>query len=239
MVDMFRYGKVLSYLVMLSIVLSALLMACEQPKPPPPVKPVNQKPVVTAIRGPAEIVPGGQGEFSCEAFDPDGDIVSYEWSATQGEFKGTGAKVQFMAPDKSGTCMITANVKDNNGASGIGVKEIKITESAGAYTGEKPLVLNIKLGSVEPATDSARVRIWFSALVECNVEGGDGSTLTYTWNSTGGKLQGKGLAEGTAGKVAWIAPGGAGDYKLDVTVRDAKGNTGTGTINFKVFCCGN
>jgi len=236
---MFRYSKAFPYLIVLSLVLSAALAACDQAKPAPPVKPANQKPVVTAIRGPAELVPGGEGEFSCEAFDPDGDIVSYEWSTTQGEFKGTGAKVRFIAPDKSGTCMITANAKDNNGTSGIGVKEIKITESAGAYTGEEPLVLNIKLGSAGPATASARLRIWFSALVECNVEGGDGSNLSYTWNSSGGKLQGKGLAEGTASKVAWIAPGGAGDYKLDVTVKDAKGNTGTGTVNFKVFCCGN
>ncbi len=236
---MFITKRIPVYALITLFVLSAFLAACGQPQVPPPVKPVNQKPVVTAVNGPAELIPGAEGEFSCAAFDPDGDIVSIDWSTTQGTFKGEGEKVTFIAPDKTGTCMITVNVRDGGGASAVGIKEIKVTESAGAYTGDKPLVLNIKLGSAEPATANARVRIWFSALVETTVEGAGGSNLTYTWNSSGGKLQGKGLSEGAASKVAWIAPGVKGDYQLDLTVKDDSGNTGKGIVTFNVFCCGN
>ena len=220
------------------ILLLALIVAgCNQPAPPQP-KHVNQKPSISAINGPKELIPGGEGEFYCVAYDPDGAITDFLWSCDQGTFKNQGEKVTFVAPDKLGRYMITVNVRDNEGAYAMSAKELKVTETAGAYTGEDPIVLKIKLGDADSATDNKRVRIWFSALIECAVEGNP-QGVTYTWTSSGGTLQGKGLAEGAAGKVAWIAPGSAGDYRVSVAVKDQAGNTGSGVVYFKVFCCGN
>jgi hypothetical protein len=71
------------------------------------------------------------------------------------------------------------------------------------------------------------------------VDGANPQDLKYAWTASNGKIQGKGLNEGTASQVAWIAPGAAGDYTLDVVVTDSRGNQARGTVNFKVFCCGN
>jgi hypothetical protein len=61
--------------------------------------------------------------------------------------------------------------------------------------------------------------------------------MNYKWSTTGGKLQGKGIKEGTASSVGWIAPGGAGDYVVSVTATDNKGNEASGQVKFTVFCC--
>lgn len=50
-------------------------------------------------------------------FDPDGDQISYTWSATRGSFlQNTGSTVVFNAPPSSGTAEITLAGKDSKGA---------------------------------------------------------------------------------------------------------------------------
>jgi hypothetical protein len=223
----------------LCVVLLALLSAagCGQPSSHGS-QPVNQKPVVTVINGPSELKPGTKGEFKCIAYDPDGDIVEYAWSCTDGSFLSQGEKATFLAPDTIGDFMIMVSVKDKSGAYAMSTKEIRVTGTPANYSGDKPVVLNIQLGEDTHAVDNVRVRQWTTIMVECAVEGAS-QNLTYTWTVTGGKLQSKGLADGTANKAAWIAPGGNGNYQLALTVTDSSGKTGKGIVNFTVFCCGN
>jgi hypothetical protein len=224
--------------IILCIIFLALFAAvgCGQPSSPSSPS-VNQKPVVTAINGPAELKPGTKGEFSCIAYDPDGDIAEYDWSCTDGSFLSQGEKATYLAPDVGGELMIMVTVKDSRGAYSMNTRGIRITATPANYSGDKPVVLNIQLGDDSHAVDNVRVRQWSTVLVECSIDGFS-QNLTYTWTVTGGKLQSKGLAEGTATKAAWIAPGGNGNYQLVVTVSDASGKSGKGIVNFTVFCCG-
>ncbi len=120
------------------------------------------------------------------------------------------------------------------------IKEVKVFVNAdGTQTPDPPIVLKMTLPSSDNVTGAKRIRIWTSAPVECVVDGANPQDLKFAWTASNGKIQGKGLNEGTASKVAWIAPGAAGDYTLDVVVTDSRGNQATGTVNFKVFCCGN
>jgi hypothetical protein len=71
------------------------------------------------------------------------------------------------------------------------------------------------------------------------VENADGNELIYTWSANGGKIQGKGVQEGKANRIGWIAPGVLSDCTIDVTVTDNRGREAKGQVNIHVFCCGN
>jgi len=56
----------------------------------------------------------------------------------------------------------------------------------------------------------------FNAPLYCNASGG--SSLVYTWTTTGGVIQGSGV------NVIWISPKELGEYTVTVSVKDDKGN---------------
>ena len=63
------------------------------------------------------ILPGESVRVRATASDPDGDPLTYEWSATAGRITGTGATVTFdstgMTPPASAT--VTVRVSDGRG----------------------------------------------------------------------------------------------------------------------------
>jgi hypothetical protein len=228
------YNRVISLIIAVIAVITVGL-SCAAPAPQ-----ANRPPNIEQIIGSTNWSPSIEGQFTCVATDPDGDALTYSWSADNGTIKGQGDKVSWTSPAGMGTYNITVKVTDSKGLEATAVKEVKVFINAdGSITPEAPVVLNITLPSKDVATGARRIRIWTSAGVECKVEGADPTKLKYTWTPSSGKLQARGLAEGTASKVTWIAPGVAGDFTLDVVVTDESGNEGKGRVNFKVFCCGN
>jgi hypothetical protein len=200
----------------------------------------NRPPVIEQIQGPTGWAPSSEGEFSVVATDPDGDTLTYSWLADNGTLKTEGSKATWMSPAAMGKYQITAIVNDGKGHEVRATKEVKVFVNAdGTQTPDPPIVLKITLPSSDNVTGAKRIRIWTSAPVECVVNAANPQDLKFAWTASNGKIQGKGLNEGTASKVAWIAPGAAGDYTLDVVVTDSQGNQAGGTVNFKVFCCGN
>ncbi|NLC55998.1 MAG: PKD domain-containing protein, partial [Armatimonadetes bacterium] len=73
----------------------------------------NEPPV---IRGwtvtPDPVPPGNTAQISIEAHDPDGDALTYSWSAAAGTLSGSGATVTWTAPNTEGTYSVTVSVKD-------------------------------------------------------------------------------------------------------------------------------
>ena len=61
----------------------------------------------------------------CSASDPDGDELSYVWSAPGGTITGEGAAVSWAAPEKSGTYTITVTVADGRGGQAAETIDIK------------------------------------------------------------------------------------------------------------------
>jgi hypothetical protein len=53
--------------------------------------------------------------IDCLAYDPDGDELTYQWSATGGEITGEGPFVSWVAPEELGTYTITVYVSDGTG----------------------------------------------------------------------------------------------------------------------------
>ncbi len=76
----------------------------------------NQPPVISSLTAnPSGILYGGSTTLTCIASDPDGDVVRYSWSASEGNITGVGNKVTWVAPNKGGNYNITVVVSDGKG----------------------------------------------------------------------------------------------------------------------------
>ena len=63
----------------------------------------NTPPVITSLApGATAVGPGGSCTVTCTASDPDGDTITYTWSATGGAISGTGSTVTWTAPATEG-----------------------------------------------------------------------------------------------------------------------------------------
>jgi len=76
----------------------------------------NHRPAITSLAAePETVLPSGSCQIVCNATDPDGDELSYGWSATGGGVVGEGSTVTWTAPDSPGYCWVTVNVTDGRG----------------------------------------------------------------------------------------------------------------------------
>ena len=82
--------------------------------PPPPV---NNPPTVRATCAPCAVPRGGEVRLRADASDPDGDPISYGWSAAQGTITGAtdGQDARWTAPAQVGTFVIRVEVADGRG----------------------------------------------------------------------------------------------------------------------------
>jgi hypothetical protein len=93
----------------------------------------NQSPVVSSlVADPSGLLYGGRTTITCIATDPDGDAVSYSWSASEGSISGVGNKVTWVAPNKGGSFNITVILSDGKGGETTG--NIMVTVAAASNT---------------------------------------------------------------------------------------------------------
>lgn len=135
--------------------------ACAAPAPPPvtpPAPEANQSPVISKVTAnPAEVVSGKSVTITAVAADPDDDPLTYSWSASDGTITGTGGKVTWTAPDKTGNFSIGLTVKDNRGGQTTGSVAVNVMGPT------KTVTINTvptETGTVDQknATDYSKVR---------------------------------------------------------------------------------
>ena len=85
----------------------------------PIIERLSSKLVVCRDEGPIPI--------ECVASDPDGDELSYRWTATRGEISGQGPTIHWIPPDKNGSYTVAVEVTDGNGGEVAKEKSIRVT----------------------------------------------------------------------------------------------------------------
>ena len=87
--------------------------------------PANQAPVISSLSpSDKQVSQSDTVEIKSVASDPDGDELSYVWSATDGDITRGGPIVFWTAPEKNGDYIITLRVSDGKG--GEATKSVKV-----------------------------------------------------------------------------------------------------------------
>jgi len=102
------------------------------PPPPPPTPPTpsaNRPPTVTAACDPCTVEIGRVSTVTADAQDPDGDPLTYRWSANTGSFtSATNRQTPWTAPNTPGTVPVTVTVTDSRGASATASVNIQVVQ---------------------------------------------------------------------------------------------------------------
>jgi len=195
------------FILIIIILCSILLGSCT---------PANNYPVIKSLQIERHIVtPSSTSEIKCIASDPDGDSLTYTWSATGGAFSGTGPITDWIAPDTPGTYTIKVTVADSN--KGEATEQLIINVRV-----NHPPVID-SLIAESPEVEQAK-----STAIECIAHDPDGDEISYVWTATGGNVFGQGS------EVTWIAPNTCGDYSVVATVQDDLGGEDSKEISIKV-----
>ncbi|GEM_PF-204922 len=205
------------FAAMVTCVLLILLGACgpkqEAPATPPPTTTVgNQPPMVSRlVAAQPQVYPSGTVQIQCDAADPDGDQVSFEWSCTGGEFSGAGPIVVWKAPTKYGVYTIVVTVKDGKGGS------TQASINMSVVANQAPVIQSLE-------ANPSGVIYGGSATITCIASDPDGDVVRYSWSVSDGTVT------GTGNKVTWVAPNRGGQYNVTVIVSDGKGGETRGNV---------
>ena len=104
------------------------------PTPPTPTAPTNRPPTVKAMCDPCTVEVGKTSTVSADAQDPDGDPLTYRWSAPAGTFSSpTSRQTPWTAPMTVGPVATTVTVDDGHGhtaSDSVTIQVIKPVEKA-------------------------------------------------------------------------------------------------------------
>ena len=183
------------------------------PEEPTPAPRANQPPeILNLTAAQTQVHPSSTIEIRCDASDPDGDALTYDWSSTGGAFYGTGNVVSWAAPEQYGNWDITVTVKDGKG----GTTQASVTMSV--VRNQDPVISSLVANPVTVLPQS-------NSTVTCVASDPDGDTLTYSWEASEGEITGVGKT------VTWIAPDREGWFTISVTVDDNKGGLSISTVS--------
>jgi hypothetical protein len=98
----------------------------------------NNAPIITSLTAnPTTVSTGAVSTITCNASDPDGDTLSYNWSATGGVLSSTTTNpVTWTAPNTPGTYTINVTVTDGYGGSVQGSTSVVVSLGLNNELGE-------------------------------------------------------------------------------------------------------
>ena len=177
-------------------------------------------------------LPSGSLHVACNASDPDGDEISYEWTTSGGSISGMGHEIIWTAPEEVGMYDITVVVKDGYGAEDT--KWVKLSVA----TDTPPIIENLIVTAKEPkylkksTTGNYNYKVGRTKEydIECIVS--DTSIgVSYNWSCDNGEISGEGYM------ITWTAPDTPGYFTVTVIVSDVIDNRVSKSIVFYVVSC--
>ncbi|MFZ0391253.1 MAG: LamG-like jellyroll fold domain-containing protein [Calditrichia bacterium] len=199
--------------------MSLLLLAGCSKDPAKPEAAKNSAPQISSIIPvPEEIPMNGTTRITCLADDPEGDPVSYTWESDQGTITGSGAQVDWTAPDSEGVYQIKCTVSDSKKASADQMVSILVAGSGN----QPPQITSLSAGS-------DTVEFNKSISITCQAIDNDGDSLNFDWQITGGTINGSGK------QITWFAPGYEGPQTITCTVSDSRGESVSRSIDIEVI----
>ena len=189
--------------------------------------PANNPPTVQATCQPCAVARGGEVRLRAAASDPDGDPISYGWSAAQGTFTGAtdGQDARWTAPGLIGTFVIRVAVADGRG--GTAAAEVVVG------VGNRPPVFGPSLRfEIAENRDGRGTPI---SLGGVRVTDPDGDELELALVSGGDRF----AIEAASGALSYIGPGedfevGPNRYTLTVTATDTLGGVARAEVVVEV-----
>ena len=101
------------------------------PPPPPPPPPTNRPPTVRARCEPCTVEVGRTSTVVADAADPDGDTITYQWSAPAGSLANrTDRQTPWTAPMQEGPVPVTVTVNDGRGGTATDAVTIQVIRPA-------------------------------------------------------------------------------------------------------------
>jgi len=184
--------------------------------------PSNNLPEIISLETGTKVLGPSESSFiECLAFDQDGDILTYNWTADDGNITSSGEtdnNVAWTAPKREGIYSITVTVMDGKEGNDAVVSE--------------SITIQVKDNHEPVITEVVVAPEWVflseSCQIELSAEDEDGDELSYEWVAEKGKISGTGQT------AEWIAPDSPGLYEIKVIVSDGFGKETTRIISVSV-----
>jgi hypothetical protein len=98
---------------------------------------INNDPIINDVTAdPRKIHIGTDSEISCDAYDPDGDEITYSWSTEWGSFSGSGLQVIWTSPVEEGNYYLKCVIQDEYGATAKDSIQVSVRDTSINQTGD-------------------------------------------------------------------------------------------------------
>jgi hypothetical protein len=189
----------------------------------------NHRPAIISLTAEQEeVLSSGSSQIVCHATDPDGDDLSYDWSASGGSIAGTGAVVTWVAPGEVGIYDITVLVTDSQGEEDMGSIALSVATSIPPTV--EDLIVTADHKYLKETSDGYKVGKTQEFHIACIASNTSGE-LVYQWSCTDGQISGEGST------ITWTAPDVSGEVTVTVMVTDVADNRVTKSIILDVVSC--
>jgi hypothetical protein len=185
---------------------------------------------ITSLEAASEwIDPLGSIGVTCVVSGSDGTGLNYEWSASGGSINGTGAVVDWIAPQEVGVYDIAVNVTDGQG--GQDTASTSLIASNGPPPTIEDLIVTANHKYLKESATGYKVGKTQNYSIECVAFSNTSGNLTYEWSSTGGEIDGEGSV------INWTAPGVVATVTVTAKVFDSLGNWVRRNVILEVVPC--
>ncbi|HEX9759837.1 MAG TPA: PKD domain-containing protein, partial [Candidatus Acidoferrales bacterium] len=181
-------------------------------EPPPP----NREPTAACSADKTSVYVGSNEtvRVTARASDPDGDPLTYTWTANGGRIDGTGSEVTWNSANvQQGLYNVAARVDDGRGGVANCAVDIRVEPRP-----NRPPTLSC-------SADRSTVLVGERVRITATASDPDGDNLNYTWRTNGGQIVGSGTSVQL--DTSGVAPG---RYAVTGRVEDGRGGANDCTV---------